>query len=143
MDDLERPVAHQLARQIAADGLTLGHLDCPHWDGTVPSTMSCRGYVDELLVDVWVQLSAPHGDVSFDARVSGGVVATRRIERTLRRDGWTAADCGEVAAYPAQAGVRIVCRVERAGRRSYVVATVRSRAGAVTIAEYARSGAGP
>ena len=49
MDSLEKPVHARLAAQIAGQGLTLTYLDCPHWDGTVPQRMTCRGYVDGLV----------------------------------------------------------------------------------------------
>ncbi len=144
MDALERPVAERLARQIAGEDLTLGYLDCPHWDGTVPSAMTCQGYVEGLVTQVQVHLLAARGRrILFDARLGTGVVATRRLEDTLRSGGWTAADCGDVAAYPARVGTRIVCRVRRDTDVNYVVATVRSHAGRVTIADYERTAAAP
>jgi hypothetical protein len=138
MDRLERPVAVQLARQVARQGLTLEYLDCPRWDGTVPSTMSCRAYVDGLRTGVEVVFTrAVQGKaVGFDARLARGVIATRNLERTLRGEGWSSADCGDVPAYPARSGSQIVCRVTRASGPEYVVATVKDRAGAVTIADY-------
>ena len=111
MDDLERPVHRRLAAQISGQGLTLTYLDCPRWDGTVPTRMVCKGYVD-------------------------GLVARRKLERTLRRQGWTRADCGDVPAYPAKVGSRIVCHVHRGGDDRYVVATVSDRSGAVMIGDY-------
>jgi hypothetical protein len=137
MNRLERPVAERLARQVAGEDLTLDFLDCPRWNGTVPSTMTCRGYVEGLVTQVRVHLlAAAGGHIGFDARISTGVVATRRLVDTLNAGGWTAVDCGDVAAYPATVGGRIVCRVHRGGRTRYVVATVRSPAGRVTIADY-------
>ncbi len=138
MDQLERPVAVRLARQVARQGLTLEYLDCPRWDGTVPSRMSCRAYVDGLRtgVDVVFTRAVQGKAVGFDARLARGVIATRNLERTLRGEGWASADCGDVPAYPARSGSEIVCRVTRAGRTQYVVATVKDRAGAVTIAGY-------
>jgi hypothetical protein len=137
MDGVERPVAHVLARTIAADGLTLEYLDCPHWDGTVPGRMRCRGYVDGLVavvrVDVW---SGTHRSVRFGARIDEGVVATRRLERTLVRLGSSHPTCGGVPAYPARPGSRIVCRVTRQGRHQYLVATVTDRSGHVRITGY-------
>lgn len=144
MDALERPVAVRLARQIAAEDLSLDYLDCPHWDGTVPSAMTCRGYVEGLVTRVPVHLLAAKGRrIVFDARMGTGVVATRRLEDTLRSGGWSDVDCGDVAAYPAQVGTRIVCRVRRGSEVTYVVATVRSQAGRVTIADYERTAAAP
>ena len=137
MDSLEKPVADRLAAQIAPQGLTLEYLDCPHWDTTVPSRLTCRGYVDGIVASVQVHVSAGGGrTVDFDARLGDGVIATRRLQGTLRRQGWRAVDCGDVAAYPAHVGDRIVCRVERPGRRGYVVATIVDRAGKVSIAGY-------
>lgn len=140
MDSLEKPVADRLARQVARQGLTLTYLDCPHWDGAVPSRMICRGYVDGLVAKVRVLLRAAVAGraVSFDARLGDGVIATRNLEGTLRRKGWSVADCGDVAAYPARVGSEIVCRVTRTGEKRYVVATVSGRAGAVMIADYRR-----
>jgi hypothetical protein len=138
MDQLERPVAVQLARQVARQGLTLEYLDCPRWDGTVPSTMTCRAYVDGLRtgVDVVFTRAVQGKAVGFDARLARGVIATHNLERTLRGQGWSSADCGDVPAYPARSGSKIVCRVTRASGSEYVVATVENRAGAVTIADY-------
>lgn len=139
MDRLEKPVAARLASQISAQGLTLVYLDCPTWDGTVPSTLTCHGYVDGLVTDVRLLLKAAVDGkaVGFDARLGPGLVATQKLEDTLHRQGWVDVDCGDVAAYPAKVGSRVVCKVERRDKRTYVVATVRSYEGAVTIADYA------
>ncbi len=138
MNRWERPLAARLARQVRAQGLTLDYLDCPSWDGSVPSAMSCWAWVDGLRVRVRVLLraAAPGKEVGFDARLGAGLVATRSLEDTLRGQGWTSADCGDVPAYPARVGTRIVCAVQRPGLERYVVATVRSRAGAVVITDY-------
>ena len=137
MDRLERPVARMLARQIASDGLTLEYLDCPPWDGIVPSRLTCRAYVDGLLATAQVRLAmgAPGQAPDVDAWLGDGVIATDSLEDTLRRQGWGGPDCGPAPAYPARVGSRIVCRVSRDGQVRYVAATVRSRAGAVTIAD--------
>jgi hypothetical protein len=147
MDRLERPVAARLARQVADEGLHLAYLDCPAWDGSLPRSMSCRGYVDGLVVTVRVLLRravvGSHPEVDFDAHLAGGLVATERLEETLRARGWVRADCGAVPAYPARAGTRIVCKVGRAGGAGrYVVATVRDRSGTVLIADYRAAHAG-
>jgi hypothetical protein len=138
MDRLERPVHERLAAQIAGQGLTLQYLECPRWDGAVPSRMTCRGYVDGMVARVSVHLRAAVAGkaVDFDAELLDGVIATRNLERTLRDQGWQAPDCGDTAAYPARVGSRIVCRVRRSADESYVVATVSSSAGAVMIADY-------
>lgn len=138
MDSLEKPVHARLAAQIAGQGLTLDYLDCPRWDGTVPRRLTCRGYVDGLVARVGVRLKAAvEGKaVGFDAWLLDGVIATRKLEKTLRGQGWKEADCGERAAYPAESGSRIVCHVRRPGDDRYVVATVSDRSGAVMIADY-------
>jgi len=138
MDRLERQVHERLAAQIAGQGLTLQYLDCPHWDGKVPSRMTCRGFVDGVVARVAVQLRAAVAGkaVGFDAELLDGVIATRNLERTLHEQGWQRPDCGSRAAYPARVGSRIVCGVWRAAVRRYVVATVSSRSGAVMIADY-------
>jgi hypothetical protein len=142
MDGVEQAVVDRLAPQVAAQGLRLAHVDCPHWDGAVPGAMTCRGYVDGLVTTVRVLLdAAPRSTVGFDARLGSGVVATRNLERTLHEHGWADVDCGEVAAYPAHVGDGIVCRVRRGDAEKYVVATVRSRSGAVRIDDYPGSGA--
>jgi hypothetical protein len=74
--------------------------------------------------------------VGFDARLLDGVIATRKLERTLRGQGWNEADCGDRSAYPAEVGSRIVCHVWRPADDRYVVATVSDRSGAVMIADY-------
>ncbi len=138
MDKLERPVAKRLAAQIGRQGLTLSSLDCPAWDGTVPEQMTCRAYVDDLVVPVKVDLrAAVQGKaVSFDAELAGGVIATQRLEETLAEQGGSAPDCGEVRAYPAEVGLEIVCRITRDDQERYVVATVSDRSGRVMISDY-------
>jgi hypothetical protein len=138
MNQLERPVHARLAAQVAGQGLTLTYLDCPPWDGSVPSRMTCTAYVDGVLARVAVHLKAAvEGKaVSFDASLLDGVIATRKLEATLRRQGWQRADCGDAPAYPATPGSRIVCRVSRASGDRFVQATVTDRSGAVMIADY-------
>jgi hypothetical protein len=138
MDNLEKPVHARLAAQTADQGLTLTYLDCPHWDGVVPRRLTCRGYVDGLVARVAVHLKAAvEGKaIGFDARLLDGVIATRKLEKTLQSQGWKEADCGDRAAYPAEVGARIVCHVRRPADDRYVVATVSDRSGAVMIADY-------
>ena len=138
MDDLERSVRDRLAAQIRGQGLTLTYLDCPAWDHKVPARMVCKGYVDGLVARVAVHLQAAVEGraVGFDARLLDGVIATRKLERTLRHNGWSRADCGRAPAYPAEVGRRIVCHVTKAGEDRYVVATVSDRSGAVMIGDY-------
>ena len=138
MNDLEKQIAGRLAAHVLRQGLVLEHLDCPHWDGAVPSRMTCRGYVDGVVATVRVHLaSAVDGKaVNFDARLQGGVIATQNLVDTLQEQGWSDADCGAVPAYPARVGSRIVCRVTRDGADQHVVATVRDRSGAVMIRGY-------
>src|SRR3954452_4384398 len=138
MDGLERQVAERLARQVAPQGLTLGYLDCPHWSARVPVRISCRAYVDGVVAAVRVRLrAAVQGKaVGFDADLANGVIATRRLEQILQRQGARDAYCGKVAAYPAVRGTRIVCRERRDGSTRYVVATVASSSGRVMVADY-------
>ena len=138
MDSLERPVHARLAAQVARQGLTLAYLDCPRWNGTVPTLITCRGYVDGLVARVRVRLKAAVEGraVSFDARLLGGVISTWSLEGTLRRRGWTGVDCGDQPAYPARVGAEIVCHVERASGDRFVVATVTDGSGAVMVADY-------
>jgi hypothetical protein len=138
MNGLEKPVRARLASQVAGQGLTLTYLACPRWDGTVPRRMVCRAYVDGLVARVAVRLrAAVEGTaVGFDADLLDGVIATRKLEGTLRRQGWAEADCGSRAAYPAEVGARIVCHVRRPADDRYVVATVSDRSGAVMITDY-------
>jgi hypothetical protein len=139
MDKLEKQVAARLAGQVAHQDLTLEYLDCPHWNGVVPSRMVCRAYVDGLVAKVRVLLKAGEVGtrVSFDAMLADGLIATRSLEDTLREQGWDEVDCGSAPAYPAVVGARIVCRVARDDARSrYVEATVTSRGGAVSIQAY-------
>lgn len=145
MNRLERPVAVRLAVQVAREGLTLTYLACPPWTGRVPRTMTCHGYVDGLVVPVRVVLEAAVAGraVRFDARLGSGVLATRKLEATLRRPGTTAAYCGRTPAYPTRVGTRIVCRVVRSGRTHYVAATVTSRAGEVRITDLDAGGTSP
>lgn len=144
MSRLERPIARMLSRQVAAAGLTVDYLDCPHWDRDLPSSMTCRGYVAGLLTRVRVDLHAStDGDgVAFHARLRDGLVATRTLEETLARQRWSDPDCGDGTAYPARTGSRIVCRVSRAGSDRYVVATVTDRTGGVRITAYRGPAAG-
>jgi hypothetical protein len=138
MDRLEQPVAERLAGQVRQQGLTLSYLDCPRWDRSVPARMSCTAYVDGLVARVQVHLRAvvEGRAVGFDAELVEGVIATRRLEQTLRRQGARTSDCGAAPAYPAVVGARIVCRVTRGQRTDYVVATVTDRAGEVSITGY-------
>jgi hypothetical protein len=141
MDDLERPVQRRLAEQVRGQGLSLDYLACPRWDGAVPARMTCTGYVDGLVapVDVRLEAAVRGRAVDFDARLLDGVIATRRLTDLLRSQGWSGADCGEVAAYPARVGSRIVCRVVRGGEPRFVVATVQARSGRVMISGYPSS----
>jgi hypothetical protein len=137
MDDLEKPVAGQLSSEVARQGLKLEYLDCPPWDQNVPRTLSCRGYFDGVPAVVRVRLTAGvGGQVSFSAALQHGLIATRNLVRTLKHQGYDAVDCGDVPAYPAVVGSTLNCRVTKAGRTKYVVATVVNRGGRVTIADY-------
>jgi hypothetical protein len=138
MDRLERPVAQRLARRVAGEGLSLTYLDCPRWDGHMPTHLTCRGYLDGVVGRVEVSLHAPvrgHA-VDFEARLAGGVVATRTLEETLREKGLRRPDCGRIPAYPARVGLQVVCRVGPPGFVRYVVARVRDGDGTVLVTAY-------
>ncbi len=137
MSRLERPIASRLARKAAEEGLTLGYLSCPRWDGGMPKRLRCTGWFDGVKAPVLVQISTVvGGSVTFDARIGHGVVATQNLVGLLRGRGYTGVDCGHQAAYPSRAGLRLVCAVHRHGTRSYVVAVVRDATGAVAIHDY-------
>lgn len=137
MDDLERPIAARLSRQVRPEGLHLDYLDCPDWHGELPGRMVCDGYLDGVVAKVDVRLrGARGGPVRFDARLAEGVISTRTLVERLQRQGYSAVDCGAVDAYPIVIGTELVCRVHRSGRTGYVVATVADRQGGVTIRDY-------
>lgn len=137
MDDLEQPVADRLAPRLAREGLTLQHVACPPWTGSVPITLECKGYVDGVVADVDVALTDGVGDrVDFDAELGEGVVATGRLVARLEAEGYADVDCGPTPAYPARLGMRLVCRVHDEAETTYVVATVTDRSGAVKIEDY-------
>ena len=138
MNKLEKPVAARLAAQVADQGLSLSYLDCPHWSGRVPMRIVCRAYLDGVVAEVRVHLrAAVEGKaVGFDAALADGVIATRKLEQTLRRENWTHPDCGARPAYAATVGTKIVCRVQRQGEQRYVVARVTDRDGRVMISGY-------
>lgn len=145
MDLLELGVAARLRHELAGQGLTLDHLDCPPWRGRENAVVRCTGYLDGLVGTVRVSLSrSPSGTVEFDARLEDGVVATQNLVRRLEAEGWTAVDCGDRAAYRAEAGAQIVCAghppaadgavsAAPGDATSYVVATVTDESGAVEI----------
>ena len=138
MNKLEKPVAARLAAQVADQGLSLSYLDCPRWSGRVPARMVCRAYLDGVVASVRVHLRAAVAGkaVGFDAALADGIIATRKLERTLRGQGWTSADCGTRAAYAAVVGTRIVCRVQRKAQERFLVARVTDRDGQVMIGAY-------
>jgi hypothetical protein len=137
MNGFERQVAGELSRRLAPSGLHVDHLDCPTWRGRVPARMSCQGYVSGMTSAVSVRLRATaRRGVRLDAWLAEDLIATVDLEATVRRLGWTDADCGTVPVYRAVVGTRITCRVSRANRTHYVVATVRSRTGKVAVGPY-------
>lgn len=137
MDDLEKPIARQLAAEVAPQGLTLSYLDCPTWNKRVPGHLYCVGYFNGVTARVRVRLRAvTNGAVRFEATLQRGVIATRRLVDQLRGDGYTHVDCGDTPAYPARVGTKVVCAVSRHGKDAYVVATVTNSSGAVQISSY-------
>ena len=137
MDDLEQAVAARLGQQVARENLDLQYVACPHWRGRAPQRVTCRGYVDGVTADIHVRLNRlTGGAVSFKARLGRGLIATSKLERQLRADGFQDVNCGQAPAYPSVVGSHVVCAVSKDGTRKFVVATVTSRSGAVEITGY-------
>lgn len=139
MNQLEKPIATRLGRQVAGQGLRLDYLDCPGWDGQTPQQLTCTGYLDGVRADVRVSLTRSTSRVTFDAELQDGVLATRNLVRKLRTDGYTGVDCGERPAYRTVVGSELVCSVrEDEGRsaRKYLVAEVVDPDGTVEIRDY-------
>ena len=137
MDDLEQAVAARLGPQVAREQLDLQYVACPRWRGRAPRQLTCRGYVDGVTAEIHVKLHRlTGGAVSFKARLGRGLIATSKLERQLRADGFRAVDCGQAPAYPSVVGSHVVCAVTKNGDRRFVVATVTSRSGAVEIRGY-------
>jgi hypothetical protein len=137
MDRLERPVAERLVPRLRDDELTLEYVDCPPWHGRVPARLRCEGYVDGVVGEVDVELSeGERGGIEFDAWLDHGVLATARLVHRLENAGHAGVNCGDIPAYPATEGLRIVCRVHDGGERAYLVATVTGVDGTVRIGDY-------
>jgi hypothetical protein len=137
MDHVEEPVATRLAPSLEHENLTLEYVDCPRWDGVLPANLVCKGYVDGVVGEVDVELTeGRNGHVEFDAWLDHGVVATTRLVRRLEDEGYTDVDCGPLPAYPAEPGLRIVCRGRAEGEAAHVVATVVDHDGSVRIEDY-------
>jgi hypothetical protein len=137
MDDVERPVADRLAPRLEDDGLTLEYVDCPDWSGAVPASLQCRAFVDGVVAPATVQISREDGSrLVFDAWLDHGVVSTARLVERLEAQGYAEVDCGEVPAYPARAGTRIMCEVDGGAGAGHVVATVVDARGHVRIEDY-------
>ena len=146
MDLLELAVAARLRRELAGQGLTLDHLDCPPWRGRENAVVRCTGYLDGLVGTVRVSLSrSPSGTVEFDARLEDGVVATQNLVRRLEAEGVDRGRLRGPGRLPRRG--RGADRVRRAraaaadgagsagpgDATSYVVATVTDESGAVEI----------
>lgn len=140
MDDLERPVAAALSKQVRNLGLTLDFLDCPDWKGKTPARLDCTGWFDSVPGNVLVKLTRADGTVGFDARLTSGVIATSRLVDQLETEGYTDVDCGARPAYPAEPGVRIVCEVTRDGTSRYVVGTATHSDGQLSISGWTGTG---
>jgi hypothetical protein len=137
MDRVEKPVAEQLAPRLEDENLTLEYVDCPRWNGDLPASLVCEGYLDGVVGEVDVELTEGRdGHVEFDAWLDNGVVATTRLVQRLEAEGYTRVDCGALPAYPATPGLRIVCRGTTEGRVEHVVATVVDADGGVRIEDY-------
>jgi hypothetical protein len=114
----------------------VAHLDCPAGADAAPTAMVCQAYVEGVAVDVDVALHGHRPGITFDARLGPGLLATASLVQRLRDAGYDRVDCGSREAYPAVVGDRIVCAVQRDGRRRYVVATVTTADGHVAISDY-------
>lgn len=137
MDQLEQSVADRLAPRLVVDGLHLDYVDCPRWPEGLPAAVECRGYVDGVVGDVDVELTkSARGRVEFDARLDDGILATRRLVERLEHEGYTRVDCGNSPVYPAQPGLRIVCRVHSDGQTLHMGAEVTDGQGAVRIEKW-------
>lgn len=136
MARLENAVADRLKGQVAGQGLRLNYLNCPQWDGKAPQQLTCEAYLNGVTADVRVRLTRTTTSVNFDARLQDGVLATANVERRLRKNGYTATDCGEKPAYPAVVGSEVVCKVSKDGRQKYVVAEVLDGSRTVEISDY-------
>ncbi|MGH3509694.1 MAG: hypothetical protein ACRDPI_05615 [Nocardioidaceae bacterium] len=137
MNALERPIAQRLAGWARAQGLHVDGVWCPRWDHDMPEALTCQAWFDGVPANVRIRLDRMrHRWVGYDARVVRGVVATARLEQRLRRSGYAHPDCGRTRAYPVRLGLKLVCKVHRNGHASYVVATVVSRGGAVSVRGY-------
>lgn len=136
MDRWERHIAARLDRRLRDDGLRLDHLSCPRWRAHASATVTCDAYLHGVRAEV-VVVVRPDGDgMDYDARIVGGVVATRALERQVLDAGYRRVDCGEVAAYPADVGLEVLCSCRDAtGGPALVVARVTDWGGSVEIAE--------
>ncbi len=137
LDDLERPIAAELAGQVAAQGLHVDHLDCPAWDQQVPAQLTCRGWFDGVEGTVTVTLTrGKRGAVTFDAVLNDGVIATKKLVDELTGKGYDDVDCGDAPAYATDVGSSIVCSVERQGEQKFVTVTITDERGGVTISDF-------
>jgi hypothetical protein len=136
MSRLERAIAERLTDQLHEQDLSVAHLDCPAGADAAPTAMVCQAYVEGVAVDVDVALHGHRPGITFDARLGPGLLATASLVQRLRDAGYDRVDCGSREAYPAVVGDRIVCAVQRDGRRRYVVATVTTADGHVAISDY-------
>jgi hypothetical protein len=137
MDHLEEPIAERLAVRVRQEGMSLEYVDCPRWSGAAPAELVCTAYVDGVVGEVDVSLTrGTSGAVEYDAWLRRGVLVTSRLVARLEAEGFTSVDCGEVPAYPSRVGLRLVCQVQEAGERSYVIATVTAGDGEVEIRDH-------
>jgi len=136
MSPLEQAVSARLRGVARQHGLRLEHLRCPAWDHRMPGRVRCAGWFSGVRADVLVRLTrVTGGSLLFDAWIGDGVVATRQLVRRLEQRGQADVDCGNVPAYPARVGLRIVCASGPVGQRHYWAATVTNRSGAVRIVD--------
>ena len=112
--------AGQLARQVARPGPDAGVPRLP-----APGTARCRAGCPAGPTSTGCGPASgcccrrgAGKAVGFDARLGAAADRHPQPRAHAARQGWTSADCGDVPAYPARVGSRIVCRVQRAPART-------------------------
>lgn len=137
MSRMERYIAGKLASKVVDEGLDLEYLDCPTWGRRMPHTINCEGFFNGVVGEVEVRLDATAGGlVAYDAKLTNGVISTRKLVERLEADGYRQVNCGDAPAYPADVGSEVVCSVDKVGDRVFVVARVSDLSGGVLIREY-------
>ncbi|HJR40089.1 MAG TPA: hypothetical protein VJ819_17035 [Nocardioidaceae bacterium] len=138
MDTLEKGVARSLngTTDLHEQDLRVDYLRCPAFDGRTPQTLRCTGFLEQVTADVMVRLTKAGPTMHFDARLGQGILSTANLVDRLAREGYRRIDCGDRPAYPSVVGSEITCAVTDGDQRRFVVATVTSQSGEVTISDY-------